>query len=186
MTLANKTGEDVSVDVSSARQREAPILENLLQLYLHDFSEFEDIRPGDDGRYAYPYLAHYWEDPARYPFLIRVDGDLAGFALLRLEADPMTGQQAMDVAEFFVLRHFRRQGVGAQAARRLWDLFPGQWHVRVLKSNESGYHFWEKTIGEYTNSRFSESVAERDAQTVFVFQSETGSQMPDVPMDNID
>lgn len=176
----------MNVDVRSAKQREAPILENLLQLYLHDFSEFEDIRPGGDGRYAYPYLAHYWQDPARYPFLFRVDGDLAGFALLRLEADPMTGQQAMDVAEFFVLRPYRRQGVGAQAARKLWDLFPGQWHVRVLQSNESGYQFWKEIIGEYTNGQFSESLAERGAQTVFVFQSETDSEMPEVPMDVIE
>jgi len=177
----------MSVDVRSAKQHEASILENLLQLYVHDFSEFEEIYPGADGRYAYPYLAHYWEDPGRYPFLIRVDNNLAGFALLRLDSDPVTGQQAMDVAEFFVLRTYRRHGVGARAARKLWDLFPGQWHVRVLNSNEAAYHFWKTIIGEYTNSRFSESVTDTAGRTtVFVFQSETDSEMPDVPLDTID
>lgn len=177
----------MEVDVRSAKQREAPILENLLQLYLHDFSEFEGIEIGEDGRYQYPYLGHYWEDPARYPFLIRVDGQLAGFALLRVESDPMSGQQAMDVAEFFVLRSYRRQGIGARAAQRLWDLFPGQWHIRVLNSNQVGYSFWKETIGKFTNARFSEGQGEGVGQTtVFVFHSETDSEMPDVPMDVIE
>lgn len=177
----------MEVEVRSAKQRESPILESLLQLYLHDFSEFEDIEIGTDGRYRYPYLAHYWEDPTRYPFLIRVEGHLAGFALLRLESDPMTGQQAMDVAEFFILRPYRRRGVGAQVAQRLWDLFPGQWHIRVLNSNKPGYAFWKETIGTYTNNRFSEAQGEGVTRnTVFVFHSETDSEMPDVPMDVIE
>ncbi|MEX2488477.1 MAG: GNAT family N-acetyltransferase [Pseudomonadales bacterium] len=163
---------NMKVDVRSAKQHEAPIVDNLLQLYLYDFSRFEDIKQGEDGRYRYPYLAHYWEDPARYPFLFRVDGKLAGFALLRLDADPVTGQQSMDVTEFFVSGPYRRRGIGAQAAQRLWDLFPGQWHVRVLKWNDAAYHFWKQVIGEYTHSRFNERVDDGITRTtVFVFHS---------------
>jgi hypothetical protein len=42
------------VEVIPAVPAQAPILANLVDLYLHDFSEFRPLEIGDDGRFGYP------------------------------------------------------------------------------------------------------------------------------------
>ena len=61
------------------------------------------------------------------------------------------------VAEFFVLRGFRRTGVGRQAALLLWNRLPGQWVVRVSEGNRAGLPFWHAVVEEYTGGAFSEN-----------------------------
>jgi len=146
----------MEVTVRSAKKSQAAVLDNLMQLYLHDFSEFSGEVINESGRYEYPYLDHYWEDPDRYPFLIYADKDIAGFALTRFEVDPLNGQGRMDMTEFFVLRPYRRQQIGTLAAERLWNLFPGQWQVMVWKANKPAYAFWKPLIEKYTEKKFDE------------------------------
>jgi hypothetical protein len=52
-----------------------PVLANLLELYIHDFSEFVEVDVGEDGRFGYSQLALYWSDLDRRPFLARFDND---------------------------------------------------------------------------------------------------------------
>lgn len=60
----------MKIEVSLASLEEKPILQNLMQLYLHDMSEtnYEDVR--DSGLFTYQYLDHYWTESHRYPFLV--------------------------------------------------------------------------------------------------------------------
>ncbi len=172
----------MSVSVTSAKKSEHPVLQNMMQLYLHDFSEFDRaVEIGQDGQYSYPYLDHYWEDPNRFPFLIRNGEKLAGFALVRVLSNPHDGQSYMELSEFFVLRSDRRQGVGAAAACRLWDLFVGNWEVDVMSANTLALPFWRKTINAYTNGDFvlSESGSRAAAWTVFRFESGKDVELPD-------
>ena len=91
----------------------------LFELYSYDFSEVLDLDVGDDGRFAVPVLDRYWTEADRHPFLIRVDARLAGFALVH-ERSRLTDREGVrDMAEFFVMRRYRRRGVGAQAASQI-------------------------------------------------------------------
>src|SRR6516162_802430 len=80
----------------------------LFEMYVYDLSELLGLDVGDDGRFhAYP-LDAYWSEPRRHPFLIRVDEKIAGFALVHGRSR-LTGDEAVtDMAEFFVLRRYRR------------------------------------------------------------------------------
>lgn len=173
----------MDVDVRSAKKREKEIVGNLMQYYLHDFSEFEEQPIRDDGRFEYQYLDHYWQDPNRYPFLIRLDGKLSGFALLRFSMATMATTGQMDLVEFFIIRSNRRKGVATEAAKKLWDLFPGHWLVRVLQSNKPAYPFWKKAISVYTDGKFDERRQEQMPvrSTTFHFKSNSAA-MPGEPM----
>src|SRR5271170_6730931 len=108
------------VELLEATSEHEPILANLLELYMHDFSEFLDLDIGEDGRFGYPSLPLYWSESGRHPFLIRADGKPAGFALVK-NVPGVSGSGAVwDMAEFFVLRGYRRRGVGKLAAHELW------------------------------------------------------------------
>jgi len=137
------------VTVSEAFREQAPILQNLMQLYIHDFSAFwvgtdrGDVGP--DGRYGdYP-LDAYWTQPNWSAFLIHCDDALAGFALIN---DQGHSGQAVDrsVAEFCVLRKYRGQGVGRIAAEALFSRHPGFWEVAVVRKNLPAAAFWRRTI----------------------------------------
>jgi predicted acetyltransferase len=146
------------VVLERATQADAALLSNLLELYVHDLSEIFPVEIGPDGRFGYEKLSLYWsEHERRFAFLIRSGTRIAGFALVT-RGSPMTDDpEALDVAEFFVLRRHRRSGIGRQAATLLWDRFAGQWIVRVSEANRPGLPFWGAVIGAYTNDTFSES-----------------------------
>jgi predicted acetyltransferase len=110
-------------------------LGNLLELYIHDFSELVPIDVGDDGRYGYKSLRLFWSDSSRLPFLARLDGKIVGFALVTQSSEPSGDGEAWDMAEFFVLRRYRHRGIGIQLAEKVWLHCPGRWQIRVMEKN---------------------------------------------------
>ncbi|MGA8743722.1 MAG: GNAT family N-acetyltransferase [Terracidiphilus sp.] len=164
-----RTSSFGQVDVIQATIEEIPVVANLLELYAHDFSEFHSIEPGPDGRFGYPDLPLYWSESGRHAFLIKVDGKLAGFALIR-EILPVSGTNSIwDMAEFFVLRAYRRGGAGTKAAKALWRQFPGNWQVRVMRSNGAGLNFWLHAIDEFAGGKVSSSSEEKAGEVWDVF-----------------
>ena len=72
----------MNVCLKAAVPEDKEPLRNLLEKYLYEFSEWEGQDVDCNGLYGYPYLDAYWTDEKRYPFLILVDGKLAGFAMV--------------------------------------------------------------------------------------------------------
>jgi predicted acetyltransferase len=156
-------GSPGAITLEPAAPADAPLLANLLELYLHDLSEIFPIEVGAEGRFGYANLPLYWsERERRFPFLIRAEGRPAGFALATRGSPASDDPEDLDVAEFFVLRRHRRAGIGRRAAFLLWDRIPGRWLVRVSEGNRRGLPFWRAVVGEYTGGAFSE--AERPGQ----------------------
>ena len=79
----------------------------------------------------------------------------------------------LDIAEFFVIRAQRRNGVGRGAAHLLWGALPGKWIVRVSEQNPVALAFWRGAIAEFTNGTMTESIrpSARNAWRVFRFES---------------
>src|SRR5580658_3531125 len=92
------------IEVAPARPGQESVMANLLELYAHDFSEFHDLEIGADGRFGYPSLPLYWSEPGRYPFLVKMDGKLAGLVLVKRGSEVSGNLAVWDMAEFFVLR----------------------------------------------------------------------------------
>lgn len=169
-----------SVELRLAQRDDAPTLGNMLHLYLHDLSPFTGATIGDDGRFAYPRLHRYWSeegnDEGRVPYIILVEGELAGFALKSSHSCLGQSTPVSNVSEFFVLRRWRGQGVGGMAARALFDRFAGQWEVAQLRRNVPARAFWIQVIDDYTHHRFVEHDLKNERWDGFVqtFQSPGG------------
>ncbi|HEX7239848.1 MAG TPA: GNAT family N-acetyltransferase [Longimicrobiaceae bacterium] len=159
----------LGVHVLRAEAGEEPVLANLLELYSHDFSEFIDLQLRPDGRFGYPELSRYWREEGRAPFLVRVDGHLAGCVLVakgsRVTADP----RVWDMSEFFIVRGYRRRGLGAAVAHEIWRRFPGSWEVRVLEGNHPARAFWQAAVGAFTGSTAAGRIAELQEKRWRVF-----------------
>ena len=142
--------EPNAVSIQRIGPEAAALLSNLLELYIHDLSEVFPVKLGPDGRFGYDKLPIYWSEPhGRFAFLITCGGEIAGFALVTRGSPATSDPTDLDLAEFFVLRSYRRSGVGRRAAGLLWDQVRGNWVVRVSDANGAGLHFWRDVVREY-------------------------------------
>lgn len=164
-----------ALTLQRATLEQKPALRQLLELYQYDFSEFSAADVDENGLYGYPYLDHYWVEPNRHPILFKMDEKLAGFALVRtLPALPKAVFPVHSMAEFFVLKKYRRRGIGREAAFRLFSMFPGEWHVTQQVPNLPAQYFWRKVIREYTRCNYHEKVDVEGGEVVQKFLSTKG------------
>jgi predicted acetyltransferase len=122
---------------------QAFVLANLFELYAHDFSEQVPLELKANGRFDLPVDDCWYSSSEYFPFFIRSEGKLLGFALARRGSRLTSAKEVMDVAEFFVVRGARRRGVGRSAALTLLATFPGRWEIRVRQSNPAALAFWQ-------------------------------------------
>ena len=165
------------VTLTPVPKSQKQIITNLIQLYKYDFSEFAEIgspygEVGPDGRFIYEGLDCYWQEDGRFALTVEADGRLAGFVLVnRWSALNRLLDHA--VAEFFVLRKYRRIGVGSHAARVLFERWPGRWEVAVARYNKPALSFWRKAICAAVDGTVEEYTGdfERQIGTVLLFDS---------------
>jgi predicted acetyltransferase len=169
------------VTVTDALPAQAQIIQNLLQLYTHDFSEFwagtsrGDLRP--DGRFdAYP-LDHYWSRPNWSPLLIWSNQVLAGFSLINDQTHTDHPPANRNIGEFFVLRKHRGQGIGRVASELIFARHPGSWEVAVARKNVGAYEFWCKTVKSTAQvSGIREFDSNNEKWNGSIFRFEWGNQ----------
>lgn len=132
---------------------EKSILRQLIELYEYDFSEFNGADVNAQGFYGYSYLDHYWTEEKRQAYFVKVDGQYAGFVLVN-DFCYLVHDHARSIAEFFIMRKYRRNGIGQQVARLVFDTHKGNWEVLQHGSNDAAQHFWKRVIQEYTNGDY--------------------------------
>lgn len=148
--------ESMNILIEEARLEQKPVLRNLLELYIYDFTEFGPYDVGSDGLYGYKNLDCYWTDEGRHPFILYVDDKIAGFVLIRRYYVDELNEYCYSVAEFFVMKKYRSCGVGKKVAFHMFNLFPGLWEVAQMKANNSAQVFWRNVIHEFTKGEFEE------------------------------
>ena len=85
-------------------------------------------------------------------------GSLAGFALVdkrvRIAGDDFWLDQ------FFVLKKYRRRGVGGRAAAAVFSQHTGRWQVGQMPENTAALAFWRHVIASYTGGDYTEERVE--------------------------
>ncbi len=119
---------------------------NLYQFYQYDFSEIDLDDVGTYGLYEkYKYIDSYFTDRARALYFILVDNNLAGFFMMN-KYPYLLPEEVNSIAEFFVMRKYRKSGVGLYAAKYIFDNYPGRIIFEVRKKNLKAISFWNKVI----------------------------------------
>jgi len=157
----------LSIELIEAGPELRPVIENLMQLYIHDFSDFlvhgNRKTLSEDGRFFdYP-LDSYWRDAGRSALLIRNDGLLAGFALINDQGHTEAATD-FNMGEFFIVRGHRRGGTGTAAARAIFARRPGRWEVAVARRNTPALPFWRRAIEGFGRADDIEESDQDDAK----------------------
>lgn len=146
----------MNYELIQASKEYEDIIRNLMQFYIYDFSEFVNCDVEDDGLFRpYPYLEDYWKEVNhRFPYVIKQEDKYIGFVLVRfIESEE---RKYYSIAEFFIMKKYRKEGIGKAVAKQIFDLHKGQWEVDQLESNKPAQVFWNKVINEYTQGEFKE------------------------------
>jgi predicted acetyltransferase len=145
-------------ELTKVDQSANEVLVNLMELYLHDMAEWFQFDTHPDGRYTYD-TSNVWNKGMDVYFCYA--GTIpVGFAIIdtaeRFSSDPTM----RDMDEFFIVRRYRRLGLGQAFATALWQLYSGAWIVRVFQKNLPAVPFWRSAIGKHTAGEFQEEVCE--------------------------
>jgi len=144
------------------------LLRNLFEHYCHDMSEWFDLDTAADGSYSYDTSSIWANEYTAY--LAKVGSSIAGFALVGSAAAWTGDAEGHDVHEFFVLRKFRRCGVGQRMAGFVWNEHPGEWLVRVLEVNAPAVLFWRAAVSAYSSGAFHQEPRNIDGQSWRLFR----------------
>ena len=155
----------MELEIAPATDADYPVVCNLARFYMYDMAEHVGWHFPDDGLFdSGDQFANYWGRSGGrfawppswrgFPFLVRIDGHPAGFALVKRMSD---APALFDMGEFFVARQYRRRGVGQHLATTLFDRLAGRWEVREMPANKPAQAFWRRIIADYSGGDFAEA-----------------------------
>lgn len=154
------------------RRKDLAAVRRLVQLYLYDLGG-ERWGVNTDGTFGSPeWHRRFWMRRGKHHFIVLVGGRLAGFALVSDRAH-FAGAGVREISEFFVLRTYRRRGVGSHTAGILFERFPGKWEVAELTWNVAARRFWHRLIGRYAAGAITERRCRHGDLGFFVQHFET-------------
>ena len=125
----------------------------MLELYQHDLSDIWDQDLDAHGEYGYA-LDRYWSHAQCHPFVASVGGCYAGLALV--DGAVKVGAAGHWMDQFFVMKKYRRSGLGRALALRVFAELPGRWEVGQMMNNHPAQAFWRKVIAEHTLGHYEE------------------------------
>ena len=133
--------------------QDRPVLSRLLELYQYDLSEVWPQTLNTHGEYGFA-VDRYLRNPRLAAYLFVVGGAYAGFG--RVDPDVSLTENECWMGQFFVMRRYRRSGLGTLGARHIFEQHRGRWEVGQMPLNHPARAFWRKTIGDYTGGAFVE------------------------------
>lgn len=147
------------IQLLRAEEQDKPVIRNLMQYYQYDTTEYNNDDPSSFGLFDYKYLDHYWTDygkeiEGRVAYIIKISDSLAGFVLVNNYSVFNKDSNTKTIAEFFIMRKWRKKGIGKDIAFRILDTHEGLWEVKQEKENIIAQKFWESVVNQYTDGRY--------------------------------
>jgi predicted acetyltransferase len=153
----------MQIEIVKATLEHEPLVKSLWGLFLHDLSEFaDDSWMGDDGEWQPPGAPRI-RPPGDRPtqpepvqvLIARVDDRPVGYAMVAFAPRVfVTPGRDIAMAQFFILKGYRRRGIGRQFAHALFDRFPGKWEAGWVERNTPAARFWPAVVEQYTGGNF--------------------------------
>ncbi|MFS0749403.1 GNAT family N-acetyltransferase [Oceanobacillus sp. 1P07AA] len=140
--------------INATKDKEETLL-NLFQFYIYDFSEFMEIDIEPNGRFAEYPINDYLEKENYYTYFVSFNDSYIGFCIIQYNQNE-GDKQYFSVKEFFIMKRYRRMGIGKFVANKVFNMHQGCWEVFQMKSNLPAQRFWSKVIRHFTKGDFTE------------------------------
>ena len=141
------------IELKPAGKPDYQCIENLMQFYNYDFTDWIPLPFGQDGFFAIRPKLDYLSNPTTIPFVILVDGEIAGFVTVDDEVNAAGAKY--NIGYFFVARRFRGAGVGTHVVRDLLSRFPGPWQIWHVRENLGAAAFWGRVVPQVSDADYT-------------------------------
>lgn len=141
-------------------QPEIKVFDHLLQLYEYEFSDITKLEVNRQGLYTNQELEKNLAEHTCQPILLRFKKKWAGLAVVNLKSYLSDDPHVRDIAEFFVMKIYRKRHLGQEMAHELFNLFPGKWEIRQLPEAKEARAFWLKVLDRFFEGRFTDQHVE--------------------------
>ncbi|MFC6299457.1 GNAT family N-acetyltransferase [Pseudomonas spelaei] len=137
---------ETTVEMIQTGPEHAELIRNLYQFYAYESSDWEQEDVEVDGRFYIheEHLARYWQAPQWSANLLLVDGYIAGFLLI--ESSELPDLNALELADLFILKRYRRKGIGRAIATQVLTSGDANWLVRFYDQDEASQAFWRSVM----------------------------------------
>ncbi|MBV4531160.1 GNAT family N-acetyltransferase [Pseudomonas sp. SWRI107] len=134
------------IELLKTHPEQADLIRNLYQFYAYESSDWEQEDVEVDGRFYIhePHLQRYWHSPGWGAHLVLVDGFIAGFVLI--EASEVPGINALELADLFILKRYRRQGIGSVVAGQFLADTRTAWLLRYHAQDSAAAGFCQALL----------------------------------------
>ncbi|MEJ6004908.1 GNAT family N-acetyltransferase [Paucibacter sp. AS339] len=174
----------MSLEICSPCLAHKTVIWNLFQFYCYDTSAEEGCDVEETGFYSLSqdYFAQYWTAPSWSAHLLLWDGAIAGFALIET-SDALSG--ALELADLFIMKRFRRHGIGRQVVRHFMSSRAVPWTVVVYDEAVGATAFWNSIFQDpsFTPSRQVPDPDDRMV-TTHVLEPTIAAKPPKVKLSN--
>ena len=158
-------------ELFEVQEKDKNIIYNLMQLYTYELSFFEDETTNfqllDNGLFKLSkYIDLYWTQEERHPYILKCNGQLAGFVLERFNEDGMN-----EISEFFVLNKYRKHGAGTFMANEMFKKYKGKWEIKTLLKNRQAQEVWRKVVKPASNGIYEERLIRDNSRYAFYFEN---------------
>ncbi len=147
-----------NVSCIPATQRDQQTIQNMARFYVYEMSRYCSRKASEweipaNGLYECADLSRYFLEPNRFPFLIRVQQECAGFVLVnKIGTSPDVD---WNMGEFFILAKFQGKGIGTEVALQILNRFNGIWEIAQIPTNFPAIQFWQKVVKNYSSGNFT-------------------------------
>lgn len=145
--------KQTTIQLVKVTEKNKSLLFNLMQLYLYDLSVYFNFKINNNGIYEYDHFEDYFIDSNYIPYFIYSDNELVGFVLLN-DYSPITNthENIINVSEFFILKLYRKQGLGEMTFQALLEMHKGVWTIKPAAFSKEANAFWETIINKHIDS----------------------------------
>jgi len=162
----------MEIRIEPALFDQRPVFAQLANLYNYDFSEYEHNDVDECGYFYGYYSDNLWAGDKRHHFFVRVNGKLAGFVIVKDGGFRyINDENACHICEFFIMKKYRRNGVGSIVAKTIFDMYKRNWEVCQMQNNIPARKFWKSVISDYTKNNYQECGTEKDDMVGFIFDN---------------
>lgn len=150
----------MNITLVKANKDDKETIQNLGRFYIYEMYRYCGFLPAwktpPNGLFECIDLSSYCEKSDRYAFMVKVNDELAGFALInKVGSSPDVD---WNVGEFFITSKFQGKSVGSYVAEYIFNEFPGVWETSQIPENKAAIDFWGKVVSRYSNGKFEKSL----------------------------
>lgn len=143
------------------------ILDNLLELYQHEFNKFynyyDDLN--DDGKYGFILTDKYITNTNYRAYLIKANAKIAGFIMINSETKFV--RNGIYIAEFFVMPKYRRGYFSINVMKEIFRQNQGNIEIKVLKNNKKAFKLYSLLINRFVDKVVIHKVQEEGDEFIY-------------------